>query len=119
MQIPSLPRIRSSDLRLRYALGLRALPILFSVAMMFLAYLTLLAILPSIGVGPDISIDVQDRGGLAMVVLIVVLSLAFLIGSIFGFFANAVVCRYFLKWDKEQVLSVFYDSKVPEKWRKS
>lgn len=106
-------------MRVKIRLALIALPLLVGTAACYPAYLLLLQIFPLIGVNPDLPLDAQNHGGIAVIVLIVVLLAGFLLGSYVGFFANIAVCRYLLQWDESKIDTVFYDQEIPGSWRKN
>ena len=119
MRLPYLDKVHPSALKVKTRVALIALPILIGTAACYPAYLFVLQIFPLIGVNPDLPLDTQNLGAVAVVVLLVVVLAGFFLGSLVGFFANTAVCRYLLKWDKSKVDAVFYDQEIPENWRKN
>jgi len=119
MRLPYLDKVHPSTVKVKIRLALIALPLVIGSAACYPAYLLLLQIFPLIGVNPDLPLDAQNQGGIAVIVLVVVLLAGFLLGSFVGFFANTAVCRYLLKWDQSKIDTVFYDQEIPDSWRKN
>ncbi|MEL7453494.1 MAG: hypothetical protein AAGJ50_09010 [Pseudomonadota bacterium] len=119
MRLPYLDKVHASEAKARIRFGLIALPTLFGTAACYAAYILLSQIFPLIGVSPDLPLDQNNRRGIAITVLVVLLLAGFIVGSFAGFFMNTVVCRYLLRWDKEKIEAVFYEQEIPDNWRTS
>ncbi|MEM7762440.1 MAG: hypothetical protein AAF290_00040 [Pseudomonadota bacterium] len=118
MRLPYFDKVHPETLRLRIRLTLLALPLVLGTAAIYLAYVSLILLLPLFGIDPSLPLHTQPYGELVIVILVVTIVLFFLAGAFVGFWANTWVCRFALGWDRPKVNEVFYEQAIPSSWLK-
>jgi hypothetical protein len=103
----------------KYQLAIGVLPI----SLMFTSFLPLwwlAAWLEAyLGIPANSPIMEHANGALLIVVLLVTMVSFMLAGYALGWFANAVVSRYFLGWSSQKVRAIYLHSDLPLSWLKA
>lgn len=118
MPLLALNTVLPQSMRVKYQLGIAALPISLMVASFFPLWWFAHWLEVYYGIPANSPINEHPNGVVWIAVFLIAMVSLMVLGCAIGWVLNAVIARYFFNWSTEKVQAVYLHSNVPAHWLK-